>query len=303
MAHLKPGTPFIYNVAGKAGSGIYRKSIPGPAQSDSLEENAPAPGRQRRKSGKSKCNCEAFRLCDSIYTAMPEHEKQIWRNAVTKAARTGYTVWMSECMHLMQQGLNAPDMPGPGGGWSPINAIPGAERPPPESCIDYIPFEPGPYFITIGSYGLPDNGGVGIDYALNNAPPPIAQEQPGKRSISGGPWQVLWRNYEIRMYLSAGGYNTNSSGWRRNAYFQYDEVYGQKIRLTVMPPPMSISVEWVLKYYSTSSGISGVRADIWSIPSGNPPPSPGAKKLDSIEMGYIGYYSGCTQRVTFTNRE
>jgi hypothetical protein len=80
------------------------------------------------------CSCECFSLADALWQTFDEAEKRDWRAAVTAPYMSGYDVWMSEALYLCNQGLNLPDVPGPGGGHSPVNAIPGS-TPAPASCL------------------------------------------------------------------------------------------------------------------------------------------------------------------------
>jgi len=83
-----------------------------------------------------RCDCECFKVCDALYQTMTPAEKAIWRAAIKKSKTSTYDVWMKECLTLCNAGQNLPDTdtPGPGGGWSGVNAIPGS-TPPPEVCM------------------------------------------------------------------------------------------------------------------------------------------------------------------------
>jgi hypothetical protein len=85
-----------------------------------------------------KCSCECFQLADALWQTMTEENRELWRAAVKAPQMSGYDVWMKEALYLCNRGINLPDAPGPGGGYSPINAKPGS-TPAPASCLPEQP--------------------------------------------------------------------------------------------------------------------------------------------------------------------
>jgi hypothetical protein len=86
-----------------------------------------------------KCPCECWSLADTAWLAMTDDEHAIWNAAVTARGISGYDLWMKEALYLCNQGLYLPDGPGPGGGFTPRQAIPGTHIPPPASCLPEPP--------------------------------------------------------------------------------------------------------------------------------------------------------------------
>lgn len=75
--------------------------------------------------------CLGFQTADKYYSAFPEAQKQVWRDAVKKPVMSGYTLWMKECLYLWGQGLNSPLRPSISGGYTCEKAITGGPYPPP----------------------------------------------------------------------------------------------------------------------------------------------------------------------------
>jgi hypothetical protein len=84
------------------------------------------------------CPCECWTLADALWQTMTEEQRELWRAAVKAPKMSGYDVWMKEALSLCTRGLNLPDRPGPGGGYSAMYALPGS-TPPPASCLPEQP--------------------------------------------------------------------------------------------------------------------------------------------------------------------
>lgn len=130
----------------------------------------------RKKSDDMRCDCKIFKLADSLYSAKPRAEKDVWNAAVKKPQRSGYNLWMTECVYAFMRGYMAPDQPSSSGGYSGIYTVPGFKHKPPPCAYR------GPYDCWSGTVKWflqeinPDYYGLFIEVNLITPPPvPIRQ--------------------------------------------------------------------------------------------------------------------------------
>lgn len=69
--------------------------------------------------------CKNFKIADKAYSNLPESHKQIWRDAVKKAPRSGYDQWMKESVPWLNRGFPGPVLPSESGAFTPDLSRPG----------------------------------------------------------------------------------------------------------------------------------------------------------------------------------
>ncbi len=127
MARVEMMYPIVA-VDGKFSTGIYQTYKWG---IDLYQRNKIQRSYAKKKNIRLSKPCLGFQKADKYYSAFPEPEKQIWRDAVKKRVLSGYTLWMKECLYLWGQGLNSPLKPSISGGFTREKAITGGPYPPP----------------------------------------------------------------------------------------------------------------------------------------------------------------------------
>lgn len=125
------GSPLIASVSGPFGDWWARKRKRDRA-TDWL------PRHYLKKKSSDHCACKCFTLADQIYHDMPEAQKDAWRLAATRQARSGYDLFMKEAIWLFSRRRSAPMYPSSSGGWSPLLAQPFPLYLPPP-CTDPLP--------------------------------------------------------------------------------------------------------------------------------------------------------------------
>lgn len=101
--------------------------------------HAPKPG-----APDEECACWAFKFCDEIYSNMSALDQDLWHRGLKKRKMSGYGLWMSECLTLVNLGLNPPDRPSVSGGFDPHAAEEGDRYPLPEGNPCQPPPPPPP---------------------------------------------------------------------------------------------------------------------------------------------------------------
>jgi len=128
----------ITDIRGMFGNGIYKFQLGKPV----LDHKVLRPQKRHDKSYQpKKCACQAFKYLDLAYQGFSQAEKDKWRRAVKLRSLSGYTLFMSEGLHLLTKNIPWSGEPSVSGGYCFAKAIPGHRFVPPVACVirDYDP--------------------------------------------------------------------------------------------------------------------------------------------------------------------